>query len=796
MREKESIQRKLIRVNLIAFGVAFLLLTLALVVEVISEFKKHLVNNIVTQAIIIGKNSTAALSFNDPKAAEENLSSLRGIPTVEQAVMYSREGVVFAQYRRSGVQSDIPRLSGSLNGEYRHHFSGGRLHVFHPIFLADETIGTLYLRSDLKGLYSLVLKNGATVVVIASLSLVVAFLLLSKLQKRLTVPLFDLFRVMQEVSRTKDYSLRVPLRSDDELGTLALGLNEMLEQIEKWGREREMHRLHLEKMVILRTAELEAANRRLQEELSERIKTTEELGRKTGELAKTSEDLRFALESEKRFLATMSHEIRTPLNAVIGFGDILLSTPLDDYQNHLLSNSQKSAHHLLSLINDVLDVSKIDAGQLELKSEYFDIEELLGECLTIVSSSSVKKVQWLHDIPPMDFLVKGDSLRIKQIFLNLLGNAAKFTEEGHIRLFQVSREEPPSGSMKFLFCVEDSGIGIPPERIGSLFSPFRQVHSAHYGGTGLGLYLSRSLARMMDGDVTVESSEGTGSRFYVSLTLQTAPKTAPGKREPQDPLSLRDKYCHLRVLVAEDVEMNIFVIRELFRKFFSLEPDIARDGNEAVAMAQGNRYDMIFMDIQMPLLDGIGATRAIRKAGITTPIVALSAHAISDDMESARRSGMDDYIIKPVKKESIGRILQKYTGGERAKENAGEVPAAPMADERGKEHPERGSLRETALAYFTETFGGDEVNARHLLESSMDSVRSEVREIESALKNENTVALQRALHSLKGVLLNSGLPEQGESAAVLNRIVRGGADPGRIKSETEALVSLLKPYYE
>ncbi|MFO0753863.1 MAG: ATP-binding protein [Thermodesulfovibrionales bacterium] len=795
MQGKESIRKKLIRVNLIAFGVAFLLITAALMLEVAAAFKRHMVTTLETQAALIGKNSTAALSFNDAKAAEEILSSLGGVPSIEQAVMYSREGAVFARYLRSGAQSIMPAESivrGRDRGN-RHAFAGGRLHVFYPIVLAGETIGTLYLRSDLEGLYSLVLKNGSTIVLIASFSLIASFLLLSRLQKKLTVPLFDLFGVMQRVSRTKEYSLRVPLRSNDELGTLAAGLNEMLEQIEKWGNERETHRLHLEETVSLRTAELEAANRRLQEELSERIRTAEELKGKTEELAQTSEDLRFSLESEKRFLTIMSHEIRTPLNAVIGFTDILLTTTLDDYQSRLLSNSQKSAHHLLSLINDMLDVSKIEAGQLELKSDYFNLAELLEECLTIVSSSSARKVEWIHAVPPMDFFVRGDSLRIKQIFLNLLGNAAKFTEQGHIRLFEVSRTEAPSGGTIFLFCVEDSGVGIPRERIGSLFAPFRQVHSLNYGGTGLGLYLSRSLARMMGGDITVESSEGKGSNFYVGLTLQTAPKTAPGKKEHQDEHSLKERYRHLRILVAEDVEMNVLVIKELFRRFFSIEPDIARDGNEAVAMACAGRYDLIFMDIQMPHLDGIAAARAIRAAGVATPIVALSAHALSDDIESARRSGMDDYITKPVKRDNIGRMLRKFTGeGDSAHDNARTPSEAVSADRR----EQGGTLREKALRYFITSFGGDEAGARHLLRSSVDSVRTEVRAIESALASGSTGDLERALHSMKGVLLNSGLTEQGELAATLNVLARTGEAPGKVKAGAEELLGQLASYLQ
>jgi signal transduction histidine kinase len=227
-------------------------------------------------------------------------------------------------------------------------------------------------------------------------------------------------------------------------------------------------------------------------------------------LTKTSEDLKQSLEAEKKFIASMSHEIRTPLNSIIGFVDLLKTTQLTDEQRDYLNNALVSADHLTALISNILDVSKIEAGQMEAIEEEFSLEDVLMECLIIISSRVKKGVELLHELPECDFFVIGDPVHIKQVFVNLLGNAAKFTKEGHIKLSLSKFEDVDGDSVKFTLRVKDTGLGIPRTHTKSIFSPFTQVHDSKSGGTGLGLYLSNCFIKMMGGEIEVESTYGIG----------------------------------------------------------------------------------------------------------------------------------------------------------------------------------------------------------------------------------------------------------------------------------------------
>ncbi len=524
-------------------------------------------------------------------------------------------------------------------------------------------------------------------------------------------------------------------------------------------------------------------------DITGRIKTEEELRRKTEELAETSESRRHALESQKRFLASMSHEIRTPLNSIIGFGDVLSTTSLDAYQRQLLQYTQKSADHLLSLINDVLDVSKIDAGQLNLKMEPFDLREIMVECLAIISSRGQKTVKFLHEIPKMDFLVVGDAMRIKQIFLNLLGNAAKFTENGYVKLSLMADEDIGTDGAAFRFCVEDTGIGIPEDRIQYLFTPFKQMHSSRYGGTGLGLYLSRSIARMMDGDIEVVSKEGVGTKFYVSFVLGTIPKPSGKETAARRWEVAADRFSALKVLVVEDVEMNVLLAQAMLQTFFSIRPDIAHDGVEAVKMAKAATYDVILMDMQMPFMDGITATKEIRKAGIQIPIIAVSANALSDEISRALDAGMNDYITKPLKKEAIEEALSKlsFAGRGNMTDNAAvHVTDTPAA--------EPGDMKETAVRYFMENLGCGEERARAMLLSSIDSVRTSLKALEEAIASGEIDFIQRVLHALIDGLLNSGLEKQAMLASELNGLLKTAGDIEEVRQRAEGLFEALRVF--
>ena len=495
-------------------------------------------------------------------------------------------------------------------------------------------------------------------------------------------------------------------------------------------------------------------------------------------LTKTSEDLKQSLDAEKRFIASMSHEIRTPLNSIIGFVDLLNTTQLTDEQRAYINNVLVSADHLTSLINDILDVSKIEAGQVEAVEEEFSLEDVLMDCLIIISARVKEGVELLHDLPELDYFVIGDPVHFKQVFVNLLGNAAKFTEKGYIKLSLTNAEYLDREKVKVTLKVEDTGQGIPSTHMNKIFSPFNQAHNSNFSGTGLGLYLSRSFAKIMGGDIEVKSTCGTGTKFTVHMVLKRGnakenkftfndtnviiveddeklcqdlyqklrmrganvlipeitkatdimafcmskdttanlmilnldifnnlsfnlaallkndmpdmiiigvtdkeslaysnvldavlqkPFTYYKFAELASKLQSRSKTLpithgleEMKVLLAEDVEMNLLLAKTMLDKFFNLTVDVARDGLEALEKAVVSTYDVILMDIQMPKMDGIIATQKIRERGVKTPIAAMTADAFGESIENAMKAGMDDYIIKPVKKDELQRVLQRF----------------------------------------------------------------------------------------------------------------------------------------
>ncbi|MDR0870810.1 MAG: response regulator [Planctomycetaceae bacterium] len=355
------------------------------------------------------------------------------------------------------------------------------------------------------------------------------------------------------------------------------------------------------------------------------------------------------------FLANMSHEIRTPMNAVLGILYLLRQTALTDEQKTLTDTCQQSASLLLNVINDILDFSKIDSGKLTLENREFVLAEMFNKVITVVSHLASQKgltieLEPLKHVPTR---VVGDSLRLQQILMNLLTNAVKFSEQGTVRI-SVKREEFNKESVTLLFTVKDCGIGMTPEQQSKLFRPFTQADlstTRKYGGTGLGLVICKSLAELMGGQIWCESGLGSGSMFRFTAKFGIArisPQTAVIEAQPvssQD-IVIPAYAQRAKILLAEDNKVNQMVAKALLQqKGFDL--DIANNGKEAVEMTQKNHYDLILMDVQMPEMDGLEATRRIRVL-TDTPIIAMTAHAMSGDRELSLEAGMNDHITKPI----------------------------------------------------------------------------------------------------------------------------------------------------
>ena len=373
-----------------------------------------------------------------------------------------------------------------------------------------------------------------------------------------------------------------------------------------------------------------------------------------------------ANQAKSEFLANMSHEIRTPLNGVMGLMQLLQTTCLDDEQQEIVSMALKSSDRLTRLLTDLLDISKIEAGKMDFVEEEFSLRELCDSVAELFAVNAGEKNISLEYViyPGLPPVLIGGVARLRQILFNLVGNSLKFTDQGRVRLEMIPLSADRNGELRLLFSVYDTGIGIPEDKFKDLFRPFAQVEGSYtrkYQGAGLGLAIVRRLVELLRGHIYMESVAGEGTEVHVVLPFKTPRGTLPARKEEERG---EKKLRSLRVLLVEDDFSNQVTTRKLLEKS-GHAVTLAANGQEALELLQSRDFDIVLMDIQMPVMGGLEATEAIRKAPELTarkdiPIIALTAYAMPGDREKFLGAGMDDYLSKPVSRENLEEMLEKH----------------------------------------------------------------------------------------------------------------------------------------